>query len=84
MKEIVPQQNWLKKRMVADKRQNDAKRALISSLVFESRFPVGSSARTMEDEFHEGPGDGYTLALSAREFLEKCVLTSRGPWKTSF
>ncbi len=42
---------------------------MISSPVLVSRFPVGSSANTIEGEFDQRPSNGHALTLAAGEFI---------------
>ena len=46
---------------------------MISSPVFESRFPVGSSARMMEGRLTSARANGNALALATRQFVRLVV-----------
>ena len=49
---------------------------MISSPIFESRLPVGSSARTISGLVHDGAGDGDALLLSAGQLVGARVLAT--------
>ena len=61
--------SWVTTTMVLPLAWRSSKRAMISSPVLESRFPVGSSARMMEGLVDEGAGDGDALTLAAGELV---------------
>ena len=46
---------------------------MISTPVFESRLPVGSSASRIDGVVDQGAGDGHALALAARQLVRLVV-----------